>query len=189
VLAIKPVNISHEEAAAVPIGGMTALYLLQKGDIQTRQKILIYGASGSVGTYAVQLAKHFGTKVFGVCSTKNIELVKSLGADDVIDYTKEDYAQSNQTYDLIFDAVGKTSSSEAKRVLNVGGKFVTVKSMTREIPESFAVVSRLLELGEIKPFIDVRFPLEQVAEAHRYVESGHKRGNVVIIVNPDPAVK
>jgi NADPH:quinone reductase-like Zn-dependent oxidoreductase len=124
-----------------------------------------------------------------VCSTKNIELVKSLGADDVIDYTKEDYSQSDQTYDLIFDAVGKTSSSEAKRVLNVGGKFVTVKSMTREIPESFSVLNQLLEFGEIKPFIDRRFSLEQVAEAHRYVESGHKRGNVVIIVNPDPAVK
>lgn len=124
-----------------------------------------------------------------MCSTKNIELVKSLGADDVIDYTKEDYTQSDQTYDLIFDAVGKTSSFEAKRVLNVGGKFVTVKSMTREIPESFSVLNQLLELGEIKPFIDRRFFLEQVAEAHRYVESGHKRGNVVIIVNPDPAVK
>jgi NADPH:quinone reductase-like Zn-dependent oxidoreductase len=189
VLAIKPSNVKHDEAAALPIGGMTALYLLQKGNIQTGQKVLIYGASGSVGTYAVQLAKHFGAKVFGVCSTKNIELVKSLGADDVIDYTKEDYAQSNQTYDLIFDAVGKTSSSEAKRVLNVGGKFVTVKSMTREIPESFSVLNQLLELGEIKPFIDRRFSLEQVAEAHRYVESGHKRGNVVIIVNPDPAIK
>jgi NADPH:quinone reductase-like Zn-dependent oxidoreductase len=186
VLAIKPSNVTHDEAAALPIGGMAALYLLQKGDIQTGQKVLIYGASGSVGTISVQLAKHFGAKVTGVCSTRNVDLVKSLGAEEVLDYTKADYTQNSQSFDLIFDAVGKISASEAKSVLNIGGKFVTVKSMTREIPESFSVLNQLLELGEIKPFIDRRFSLEQVAEAHRYVEAGHKRGNVVILVDTDP---
>jgi len=183
VLAIKPGNVTHEEAAALPVGGMTALYLLQKGDIESKRKVLIYGASGSVGTYGVQLAKHFGAKVTGVCSTKNIKLVESLGADDVIDYTKEDYSQINQTFDLIFDAVGKISPSKAKRVLNDGGKFVTVQSVTRETSENFAILTELLKTGEIKPIIDKRFPLEQVAEAHRYVEAGHKRGNLVIVVN------
>jgi len=189
VLAIKPGNVTHEEAAALPIGGMTALYLLQKGDIQSGQRVLIYGASGSVGTYAVQLAKHFGANVTGVCSTKNIDLVKSLGADHVIDYTKEDYSQIGQSFDLIFDAVGKTSASKAKRVLKDGGKFVTVRSMTHEISRNFTVLSRLLETGAIKPVIDKRYPLEQVAEAHRYVETGHKRGNVVIIVTHDTESK
>jgi NADPH:quinone reductase-like Zn-dependent oxidoreductase len=186
VLAIKPSNVTHDEAAALPIGGMTALYLLQKGRIQTGQNVLIYGASGSVGTYAVQIAKHFGAKVTGVCSTTNIDLVKSLGAKEVIDYTKADYTQKSLTFDLIFDAVGKISASEAKSALNDSGKFVTVKSMTREIPESFAVLSRLLETDAIIPVIDKRYPLEQVAEAHRYVEAGHKRGNVVILVDTDP---
>lgn len=189
VLAIKPANVTHEEAAAVPVGGMTALFLLQKGGIQRGQRVLIYGASGSVGTYGVQLAKHFGAVVTGVCSTKNIDLVKTLGADAVIDYTKEDYTKISQTYDLIFDAVGKTSISEAKRVLNGGGIFVTVKSMTREIPENLSLLSKLLETGAIKPVIDKHYPLVQVAEAHRYVEGGHKRGNVVIIVNHDSESK
>jgi NADPH:quinone reductase-like Zn-dependent oxidoreductase len=186
VLAIKPSNVKHDEAAALPIGGMTALFLLQKGDIQIGQKVLIYGASGSVGSISVRLAKHFGAEVTGVCSTKNLELVKSLGADDVINYINEDYTKRSQTYDLIFDAVGKTSLSEAKGVLKDGGKFVTVKSTTREVPENFAVITRLLETGAIKPVIDKRYPLEQVAEAHRYVENGHKRGNVVILVDTDP---
>jgi len=189
VLAIKPVNVSHEEAAALPVGGMTALFLLQKGDIQSGHKVLIYGASGSVGTYAVQLAKHYGAEVVAVCSTKNVELVKSLGAEEIIDYTKEDYTKSSQTFDLIFDAVGKTSISEAKWLLKEGGKFVTVKTMTREIPENFAILTRLLETGGIKPVIDKHYPLEQAVEAHRYVEAGHKRGNVVIVVNHDQESK
>ena len=189
VLAIKPANVTYEDAAVLPIGGMTALYLLQKGDIQSGQTVLIYGASGSVGTYAVQLAKYFGAKVTGVCSTKNVDLVKSIGADHVIDYTKEDYSQIGQSFDLIFDAVGNTSASKAKTVLNDGGKIVTVKSVTRETPENFAAITELLETGEIKPVIDKRYPLEQAAEAHRYVEAGHKRGNVVIVMNHDPESK
>jgi len=183
VLAIKPASISHEEAAAVPVGGMTSLYLLQKGEIQNGQMVLVYGASGSVGTYAVQIAKHFGAQVTGVCSTNNVELVKSLGADHVIDYTKEDYLQSSQKFDLIFDAVGKTSAAEAKSVLNEGGKFVTVQSTTHESVENFALLRQLLEAGEIKPVIDKCYPLEEVAEAHRYVETGKKRGNVVITMD------
>ena len=189
VLAIKPANVTYEDAAVLPIGGMTALYLLQKGDIQSGQTVLIYGASGSVGTYAVQLAKYFGAKVTGVCSTKNVDLVKSIGADHVIDYTKEDYSQIGQSFNLIFDAVGNTSASKAKTVLKDGGKIVTVKSVTRETPENFAAITELLETGEIKPVIDKRYPLEQAAEAHRYVEAGHKRGNVVIVMNHDPESK
>lgn len=182
VLARKPANVPHEEAAALPVGGMTALQLLRKGNIRRGQKVLIYGASGSVGTYAVQIARHFGAVVTAVCGTRNIELVKSLGADKVIDYTKEEFSESDETYDLIFDAVGKSSPSHSKGSLRENGAYVSVSSSTSEEQEDLIFLKELVEAGEIRPVIDRRYPLQQTAEAHRYVEEGHKTGNVVVVV-------
>ncbi len=182
VLAHKPANVTHAEAAALPVGGMTALYLLRKGNIQSGQNVLVYGASGSVGSYAVQLAVHFGADVTGVASTRNVDLVKSLNANRVIDYTHEDFTQSGDTYDLIFDAVGKISPARSKTMLKENGAFVSIRSTTHETRQNLLLLKGMVEAGAIRSIVDSVYPLAQTAEAHRYVESGRKRGNVVIAV-------
>ena len=209
-LAIKPDNISYEDAASIPNGTLTALtFLRDKGKIQCEQSVLIYGASGSVGTAAVQLARYYGAEVTGVCSTANLEWVESLGADQVIDYTQEDFTKNGKTYDIIFDTVGKRSFSECKGSLTDAGIYLTTvptpaimfqalwtaKSSSKNVKfvaaglrpasekiKDLVFLTELIEAGKIKPIIDRRYPLEQIAEAHRYVEQGHKKGNVVITV-------
>lgn len=204
-LALKPANISYEEAAAAVDGASTALYFLrQKAQLQKGQKILINGASGSIGTFAVQLAKHFGAKVTGVCSTKNIELVKSLGADQVIDYTQEDFTKGSERYDIVFDTIGKSSFARCKPVLTNNGIYLLtvgslfnlalmgwtaltggkrlVSGMSVEKNEALRFIRDLIESEKLKIIIDRCYSLGQIAEAHHYVQKGHKTGNVVITV-------
>jgi len=184
VIMKMPPELTYDEAAATPVGGMTALEILSRGNIQKGQKVLIYGASGSVGTFAVQLTKnYFGAEVTGVCSTSNIELVKSLGADKVIDYKQEDITRINQIFDVIFDAVGKTNPSDWKGILKPEGAFLTVKTTTKENETNLSILAELVGKGKLKSVIDRRYSLDEVVEAHKYVESGHKKGNVVIVVD------
>jgi NADPH:quinone reductase-like Zn-dependent oxidoreductase len=202
-VAIKPSNLTYEQAAALPIGARTALHYFDKANIQPGQRVLVYGASGSVGTYAVQLAKHFGAHVTGVCSTTNVELVKSLGADEVIDYTVQDLP-TGETFDVILEAVSKSSFAACARALKQEGiymntteplpsaRMVWTRMTSRkklvlgqnspENAQALLSIRELVETGRLKPVIDRRYPLEQIVEAHRYVDKGHKKGNVVIAV-------
>jgi NADPH:quinone reductase-like Zn-dependent oxidoreductase len=187
VIALKPHNLSFEEAAVLPYGGLLAMHFLKKGNVGSGQKVMIYGASGAIGTSAVQLAKSFGAEVTGVCSTANLDLVRSLGADRVMDYTKQDAAESGEQYDFIFDAVGKRKSSrfkeDCKKTLVHGGKYLSVDDGTPEgTLENLLLIKELAESGRLKPVIDKSYPLEEMVEAHRYVDGGHKKGNVVITV-------
>jgi NADPH:quinone reductase-like Zn-dependent oxidoreductase len=202
--ALKPSNMTYEEAAAVPFGALTALQFLRRGDIQSGDRVLINGASGGVGTFAVQLAKYFGAEVTGVCSTANLELVRSLGADEVIDYTQEDFAQRSYTYDIILDAVAKSSFSHCKGSLQPKGIYLTTTGslplflqmlwtsrigtkkaifmMSSYCAEDLDFLKERIEAGKLRSVIDRRYPLREIAEAHQYSEAGHARGKIIVTV-------
>lgn len=206
VVATIPASMTYEEAAAIPDGATLALSCLKKAELQRGQDILIYGASGSIGTAGVQLAKHLGANVTAVCGTRNLDLVRSLGADAVIDYTAGDFTRSGATYDVVFDAVGKSSFARCKRLLKPGGTYIAtdlgflwqvpflmlwtsrfgdkkaILAIPKESKQNIALFRELIEAGELKAVIDRRYPLEQIAEAHRYVETERKTGNVVVTV-------
>ncbi len=204
-LAIKPVNMPLEDSAAILFGGVSALHFLRKAQIQAGQKVLVYGASGSVGTFAVQLAKHFGAHVTGVCSTGNLELVKSLGADEVVDYTREDFSSAGKVYDIVLDTVGKSGYTRSMRSLKRGGVYALVAGSILQSwftvlwvaltgagkvitgvaagePGDASFFKGLIEAGEVRTVIDKRYSLEQISEAHRYAEAGHKKGHAIVTV-------
>ena len=203
-LVIKPANMTYEEAAAVPTGGLNALHFLRKGNIQSGEKVLINGAAGNIGTFAVQLAKYFGAEVTGVDSTEKLDMLRTVGADQVIDYTQEDFTKNSKTYDVIFDVVGKSSFSRSVRSLKQNGRYILANPrllpMVRGLwtsmisskkvifkfasyrKEDLIFLKELIEAGKIRSVIDRRYPLKQVAEAHSYVEKGQKTGNLVITV-------
>lgn len=206
-ISLKPENLTFDEAAALSFGGTSALDFFRRGNLRSGDKVLINGASGSVGTAAVQLAKHFGAEVTGVCSTPNVELVKTLGAAYVIDYTKEDFTQNGETYDIIVDTVGTAQYNTSKDSLKDDGRLLLVFG---ELPDMLRIpwvlltsskkiiagpanangndlrfLAKLAEAGEYKPVIDRRYPLEEISEAHRYVDAGHKKGNVIVNLNAE----
>lgn len=180
MLATIPEGISYEDAAPVPVGAMTALHFLREGSIDTAKRVLVNGASGSVGSFAVQIAKRKGAHVTGVSSTSNTELVAGLGADDVIDYRTQDFTEGGQTYDLVFDAAGKTSARRSRNVLGDSGRFVTTQRRRRERVEELREVRDMLASGSIRALVDRCYTLDQIPEAHRDIEEGRKRGNVVV---------
>jgi NADPH:quinone reductase-like Zn-dependent oxidoreductase len=187
LLATRPANLTDDEAAAIPYGGLLALHFLRKGNVRAGQRVLVYGASGAVGTSAVQLARHLGAQVTGVCSAANVDLVASLGATAVIDYTREDFTDGAERYDLVLDAVGRRKSAAALRrcrqVLAPGGTCVSVDDGTPKLRrEDLVLLGELATKGEIRPVIDRTYALDDIVEAHRYVDNGHKRGNVVVAV-------
>jgi NADPH:quinone reductase-like Zn-dependent oxidoreductase len=188
-LALRPANLTYEESAALPYGGLIASFFIRRLKVRKGQRVLVYGASGAIGTSAVQLARNLGAEVTGVCSTTNLELVRSLGATSVIDYTKDDFTQSGRRYDVIFDAVGKRKS--AKAMLNAGAALASggvSMSVDDAFPRSkksdLLVLKELAESGALRPVIDRRYTLDEIVEAHRYVDLGHKKGNVVVTISP-----
>ncbi len=183
VMAIMPNNMSFEEAATVPTPGIGALNVLRQANVHDGQKVLVYGASGSVGTFAFQIAKAFGAQVTGVCSTENLGWVKELGADEVIDYTKENFVDTGVRYDVVFDAQGILSSSNTKEALKENGVFLSITEQSHETTEELIVLRKLIEDGKVKSVIDRTYPLEEIVEAYRYVDTGHKKGNVVITLS------